>query len=287
MAPNYVYKQKLVCIFGVKSTERNRDMKKTISFVVPVYNEEKRLIKCVAALRNAVIPEPLNLEKIIFVDDGSVDATYDLLYKFSNQVEKDTGAEVEIVSYGQNKGKGYAIKAGMSQSESDYTLFFDVDMATPLVELEKFTPLMEQNKPVIIGTRKNGESTVVKHQPRFRELLGRAFTLLSQTILNTWVTDFTCGFKAFSREARVDIFTRSMIDRWGYDSEIMFLARKLGYNITERAVIWSDDRNTKVKLSKAVFTSLAELIRIRSFELRGKYGLGYTGRWAVRFRLAR
>ncbi len=288
MAPNYVYKLRLVYIFGVKSTNlRNRDMKKTISFVVPVYNEEKRLIKCIVALRNAVIPEPLILEKIIFVDDGSVDATYDLLYKFSSQVEKDTGAEVEIVSYGQNRGKGYAIKTGMSQSESDYTLFFDVDMATPLVELEKFVPLMEQNKPVIIGTRKNGESTVVNHQPRSRELLGRAFTLLSQTILNTWVTDFTCGFKAFSREARVDIFTRSMIDRWGYDSEIIFLARKLGYNIVERAVVWSDDSNTRVKLSKAVFTSLSELIRIRSYELGGKYGFGYAGRWAVRFRLAR
>ena len=139
---------------------------------------------------------------------------------------------------------------------------------------------------MIIGTRKNGESTVVKHQPRFRELLGRAYTLLSQLILNTWVTDFTCGFKAFSREARVDVFTRSMIDRWGYDSEILYLSRKLGYNIVEKAVIWSDDSDTKVKLSKAVFTSLAELFRIRFYNITGRYEFGYARKLASRFGFA-
>lgn len=261
-------------------------MTKTISFVIPVYNEEKRLIKTATAIRNAVIPEYLKLEKIIFVDDGSVDATLELLYKFSEQIKNDTQAEVKVVSYKKNRGKGYAIKTGMAYSHSDYTLFFDADMATPLIELEKFVSFMKDNRPVIIGTRKNGESTVVKHQPRFRELLGRAYTLLSQLILNTWVTDFTCGFKAFSREARVDVFTRSMIDRWGYDSEILYLSRKLGYNIVEKAVIWSDDSDTKVKLSKAVFTSLAELFRIRFYNITGRYEFGYARKLASRFGFA-
>jgi dolichyl-phosphate beta-glucosyltransferase len=261
-------------------------MSKTISFVVPVYNEEKRLIKTATALRNAVIPEFLNLQKIIFVDDGSTDATLKLLYKFSEQIEDDTQAEVEVVSYKKNRGKGYAIKTGMAYSDSDYTLFFDADIATPLVELEKFVPFMKDNRPVIIGTRKNGESTVVKHQPRHRELLGRAYTLLSKLILNTWATDFTCGFKAFSREARVDVFSRSVIDRWGYDSEILYLARKLGYNIVEKAVIWSDDSDTKVKLSKAMFTSLAELLKIRLYDITGRYEFGYARKLASRFGFA-
>ena len=249
-------------------------MNKTISLVIPVYNEEKRIIKTVTALRNAVFPQTLNLEKIIFVNDGSTDNTLELLYKFSNDVAEDTGTPVEIVTYAENKGKGYAIKTGMSYSNSDYTLFFDADMATPLSELEKFIPYMNENKAVIIGTRKNGESTVIDHQPRYRELLGRAFTLLSQLMLNTWVTDFTCGFKAFSREARVDIFSRSNINRWGYDSEIIFLARKLGYSMVEKSVLWSDDKNTKVKLFKAIFTSLSELMRIRIYYLIGSYELG-------------
>jgi len=261
-------------------------MNKTISFVIPVYNEEKRLIKTVAALRNAVIPPYLKLEKIIFVNDGSTDTTLELLHKFSGQIEQDTSVEVKVVSYEKNRGKGYAIKTGMAYSDSDYTLLFDADMATPLLELEKFVPLMKDSRPVIIGTRKNGESTVVNHQPRHREMLGRAYTLLSQLMLNTWVTDFTCGFKAFSREARVDVFTRSMIDRWGYDSEILFLSRKLGYNIVEKAVVWSDDSNTRVKISKAMFTSLTELIKIRLYDLTGKYEFGYAKRLVSRFGFA-
>lgn len=269
-------------------------MSKTITFVIPVYNEEKRIIKTVTALRNAVIPQYLNLEKIIFVNDGSTDATSKLLNKFSNQIAQDTNTPVQILSYKENKGKGYAIKIGMTYSNSDYTLFFDADMATPLSELEKFVPFMKEGKPVIVGTRKNGESTVVEHQPRLRELMGRAFTLLSQIMLNTWVTDFTCGFKAFSREAKDNIFGRSRINRWGYDSEILYLARRLGYNLTEKAVIWSDDKNTKVKLFRAVFTSLSELIRIRYYSISGAYLLSrnesgkliYTGEVLSKARVA-
>lgn len=260
-------------------------MNKTISFLIPLYNEEKRLIKTVTALRNAVIPQGLRLEKIIFVNDGSCDDTLKLLNKFRTDVEKDSNAEVEIVSYRTNKGKGYAIKTGMKYSDSDYTLFFDADMATPLSELEKFIPFMERGDNVIIGTRKNGHSTVVKHQPKLREMMGRVYTLLSQMILNTWVTDFTCGFKAFSREAKIDIFTRGQINRWGYDSEILFLAKKLGYKITEKAVVWADDRNTKVKLSSAVFTSFSELLRIRMYELTGVYNIGYARKLAVKLGL--
>lgn len=261
-------------------------MTKTISFVIPVYNEQKRILRTVTALRNAVIPKYLDVEKIIFVNDGSTDDTLKVLQSVQRNIEQDTQAKVEIVSYQENRGKGHAVRTGMGYSDSDYTLFFDADMATPLSELQKFVPYIEAGRPVIVGTRKNGGSTVIEHQPRHREILGRAYTLLSQIILNTWVTDFTCGFKAFSREARIDIFSRSKIDRWGYDSELMFLARKLGYNIVERAVAWSDDRDTKVRLSHAVFTSLAELFKIRFYEITGRYQFGYAWKLAARLGLA-
>ena len=260
-------------------------MTKTISYLIPVYNEEKRLIKSAAALRNAVIPAELELEKIIFVNDGSTDETLSLLNKFGQEIENDTGVTVEIISYNDNKGKGYAIRKGMAASNSDYTLFFDADMATPLSELEKFIPYMEAGENVIVGTRKNGESTVIKHQPKIREVLGRVYTLLSQAVLNTWVTDFTCGFKAFSRQAKNDIFNRGKIDRWGYDSEILFLAKELGYKIREKAVLWSDDRNSRVKISSAMFTSFIELLRIRLYNVTGQYNIGYAKRWAAKFGL--
>lgn len=259
-------------------------MTKTISYLIPVYNEEKRLIKSVVALRNATVPSELKLEKIIFVNDGSTDETYQLLCKFAEDIERDTGAKVELVTYQKNRGKGYAIRKGMEVSNSDYTLFFDADMATPLSELEKFVPYINSNEDVIIGTRKNGHSTVINHQPKIRERLGKVYTLLSQAILNTWVTDFTCGFKAFSRRAKIDIFSRGKIDRWGYDSEILYLAKELGYQINEKAVVWSDDRNSRVKISSAAVSSLIELLRIRFYGLSGRYNLGYARRLAAKFR---
>lgn len=236
----------------------------SLSFVIPVYNESLRLSKTFKALKAFRMPKGLILEEVIFVNDGSTDTT-----KF--QIEKQTKIKVKLVSYKQNMGKGYAIRKGMLASKSDYTLFFDADMSTPLSELKKFVPGMQKGLDVVIGTRKNGHSTVVVHQPLYRELLGKCFTLLSQVILNTWVTDFTCGFKAFSKEATQAIFPVAAINRWGYDSELLFLARIRRLSMIEVPVKWSDDRGTKVKLFTAVFTSLSELITIRKNDLTGVY----------------
>jgi len=235
----------------------------SLNFVIPVFNEEMRISKTIKALKKGFSFSGIKLEKIIFVDDGSTDKTTFLIKKARPSLEKVLGAQVKIISYKKNKGKGNAIRVGMLASDSDYTLFFDADMATPLSEFEKFLPFVKKGAPVIIGTRKNGKSTVRVHQPKYREVLGKGFTFLSNIILNTWVTDFTCGFKAFSREAKNEIFSKATIDRWGYDAEIMFLSRKLGYKIQERAVLWYDDNRTKVNLAKDLPNTFFELIRIR------------------------
>jgi len=236
---------------------------KTLSFVIPVYNEEKRIEKTIKALNKGFSFSGIKIEKIFFVDDGSTDRTVSLINKSKISLEKSLGVIVEIISYPKNKGKGHAVKVGMLASNSDYTLFFDVDMATPLSEFEKFLPFVKEGVPVIVGTRKNGESTVQVHQPKYREFLGKGFTFLSNLILNTWVTDFTCGFKAFSRQAKNEVFSKATINRWGYDAEIIFLTRKLGFEIQEKAVLWFDDHRTKVNLFKDLPNTFLELIKIR------------------------
>lgn len=260
-------------------------MNETLSFVIPVYNEENRIQNALTSLRSFVVPENLELEKIIFVDDGSTDSTVAIINQAKTTLEKKTGAEVVVVAYPVNRGKGYAVKQGMLESDSDYTLFFDADMSTPLTEIKKFLPFMRVGVDVIIGTRKNGESTVVVHQPRFRELMGRVFTLISQIVLNTWVTDFTCGFKAFSREAKNGVFSRSRIERWSYDAEILYIARKLGCSMLEKAVLWSDDKNTRVKLVNAVFTSAYDLLRMRINGLLGRYNFAEIKKLLVKLAL--
>ncbi len=235
---------------------------KTISFVIPVFNEEQRIDKTFKALAYFKAPKGLRLSEVIFVDDGSKDKTVLKINKIKAKLAKKLKTKIKIVSYSKNQGKGYAVKKGMLSSKADYTLFFDADMSTPLSELNKFIPFIGKGTDVIIGTRKNGKSTVLVHQPKIRELLGKGFTLLTKTILRLNVTDFTCGFKAFSKKAKDQIFTKSIIKRWGYDAEIIFLASKYEFTIAEKAVIWSNDKDTKVKLYKAVPETFAEIFKI-------------------------
>ncbi len=252
----------------------------TISIVIPVYNESLRLYKTFHALETLCLPSVLKLEEIIFVDDGSTDNSKVNIQKVcrssakaKGQIEQKTKAKVTLISYPVNKGKGYAVRQGMLASKSEYTIFFDADISTPLFELNKFLPAMKKNTPVIIGTRKNGTSTVVVHQPLYRELLGHVFTLLSKIILNTWVTDFTCGFKAISKPAKNAIFPQTVIDRWGYDAEICFLAKKLKFTVQEIPVVWSNDAASRVQIINDSLRTFLELIQIRSNDIKKSFAL--------------
>ncbi|MCX7996639.1 MAG: glycosyltransferase family 2 protein [Patescibacteria group bacterium] len=243
----------------------------SVSFVIPVYNEEDRIGTTLTALKQLRMPAGLTLKEVIFINDGSKDKTTAAINKAKAGLKKKLKARITLVSYDHNRGKGYAVRVGMLTSDADYTLFFDADISTPLDQLRKFAAPMRHGADVIIGTRKNGKSTVLVHQPWYRQLLGKGFTLLSNIVMNVWVNDFTCGFKAFSREALYQVFTHARINRWGYDSEILFLAKKFGYTICQIPVTWSNDERTKVDLSKAVFSTLHELYTIRRNDANGLY----------------
>jgi dolichyl-phosphate beta-glucosyltransferase len=233
---------------------------KTISFVIPVYNEQKRIGKTFKALSRVRLPAGLKLSEVIFVNDGSTDQTKAKINRFRMKNKKIKN--IRLISYPGNMGKGYAVRQGMIASDADYTLFFDADMSTPLSEISKLKPLIEKEADVIFGTRKNGKSTVIKHQPFYREFLGRGFTHMTKFALNLEVTDFTCGFKAFSKIANRKIFTNAVINGWGYDAEVAYLAKKNSFEILEKPVIWANDERTKVKLYKAVPQTLFDLLRI-------------------------
>jgi dolichyl-phosphate beta-glucosyltransferase len=237
----------------------------TIDFIIPVYNESKRLGTTFQALNSFVAPRGVKIAKVIFINDGSTDNTLQLLRRKKLKFAK------KIVTYTQNQGKGYAVKRGFLAANSEYALFMDADMSTPLTELTKLLPFIKQGLPVVIGTRKNGHSTVTVHQPWIREHLGKVFTLMSQVMLNTWVTDFTCGFKAFSRPAYTTIAPLMAINRWGFDSEIIFLARIYGFTIQEKALTWANEPNSRVNLWKDVYRSFSELVQIRYNHLTGVY----------------
>ncbi|MFA5025705.1 MAG: glycosyltransferase [Candidatus Shapirobacteria bacterium] len=255
------------CIGTDESNRTKHTMSTTIDIIIPVYNESKRLKLTVQALNSFVPPRGIKVNKIIFVNDGSTDNT---LQKLKNARLKFSK---KILSYSHNQGKGTAIKLGFLNATADYALFMDADMSTPISEFKKLLPFVRQKIPVIIGTRKNGHSTVTVHQPWIREHLGKVFTLISQLVLNTWVTDFTCGFKAFSRPAYTTISPLMTINRWGFDSEIIFLAKIFNFPIQEKSLVWANDPATKVNLLKDIYRSFKELLQIRLNHFLGKYQL--------------
>lgn len=250
-----------------------KTIKNTLSLVIPMYNEAERITLATEQIRRGVKSKTLKLTEVVFVDDGSTDKTLTKIRQYSRALKKELGISVKIITYKQNKGKGFAVRRGMLATRSDYILLADVDMSTPLGELAKLDPYIHKGEEVIIGTRKNGESTVMLAQPKYRQIMGKVFTKMTQLFLNVYVTDFTCGFKLFSRESAAVIFANSRVDRWGYDAEIMFLAQKYGYSIREKALLWYNDDRTNVRILSAALQTIGELCQIRLYDLRGVYSI--------------
>lgn len=225
-----------------------------LSIIIPLYNEATRL-KNLIKVYDFFESNNMNYE-IILVNDGSNDKTLSYLKKIPKKYK------YQLVSYKVNMGKGYAIKEGMLAANGKFRLFTDIDLSTPIEEFNKFIPYLNKYD-LIIGSRKTKGSTLKKRQPLIRESLGKVFTLVSQTILNLETSDFTCGFKCFSQKAAIEIFNKQTVNRWGFDSEILFLAKKLRFKTKEVPVTWFDDPRSKVKFPQAIISSIADLIKIR------------------------
>lgn len=235
---------------------------KMISVIVPVYNESKRVFNLKSIFD--YLKKKYKFSEIIVVNDGSTDDTIKKLRAMKRDIE------FRLVSYKLNKGKGWAVKQGMLKATGDYRIFCDVDLSTPISELENLLHYISHHD-VVIGTRKISKSKVIVEQPAWRKWLGKGFTFLSQVTLRVWVSDFTCGFKLFSANSAKRIFSRTRIYRWGFDSEIMFLAKKYNLKIKEVPVTWINDTLTKVKFPRDILISVRELGNILLNDWTGIY----------------
>lgn len=225
----------------------------SLSLVIPVFNEASRIHKLNEVF--TYTKKHKSIKEVIVVDDGSKDNTRRLLFELKNK------HAIKIISYSKNKGKGFAIKKGMLAAKGTHALFIDVDLSTPLSTIGTLIKVMP-GFDIIIGTRKNKMAKVEQRQPIIREVMGRGFTLLSQILLGVHVTDFTCGFKCFSIKSAREIFSRQTIERWSFDSEALFFAKKYNYSVGEIPVVWRNDPNTKVRFPQDVVISILELLKI-------------------------
>ena len=235
-----------------------------LTIVVPCFNEALRLGCTLDRIRTWVAGQRFVTE-ILIVDDGSTDGTSELATAHLD------GVDHRILRHATNRGKGGALRTGMMAARGDFVLFTDADLSTPIEHADTLLRTHAEGVPVVIGSRRLPGAEVTRHQGRVRESMGKAYTWLSTLLICPGITDCTCGFKSFSREAAHDIFGRLRENGWAYDSEVLFLARRAGHAVVEVPVRWANDPNTRVNLIRDSIDSALGLARIRWRAMTGAY----------------
>ncbi len=236
-----------------------------LSLVVPAYNEENRIGQSLDRILSFFTSQSYPYE-VIVVDDGSTDRTVEVVRGFAA-----ANPRLRVEPQPRNCGKGEAIKKGMLLAGGAFLFFSDADLSVPIEAVPEFLSRLEAGYDVAVGSRRTAGSVIEVHQPIHRELMGKVFTRLSNLILGLRLKDFTCGFKAFRRDAARALFSRQRLGGWSFDSEILYLAKLKGYRIAEVPVVWRNDEATKVRLARDIVRSFTDLWNIRLNHARGKY----------------
>jgi len=230
-----------------------------LSVVVPLYNEAGCLETNVAQV-DAYLKRLDLVYELVLVDDGSTDSTRAICNDIVNR-----NSFIRLTSYPVNRGKGYAVRTGILEAVGKYIVFTDTDLAVPVQFIGTCLKKLEAGAPIVIGSRHLRKSSFKVREDPLRQFLGEVFRRFAQLSLGLKVSDITCGLKGFEKKAAFEIFSRSKIDRWGYDAEIIFLAQKLGYRIGEIPVDWYHSFDSKVKVGSASIKTLTEMLQIHYY----------------------
>lgn len=239
-----------------------------LSVIVPAYNEARRIRRTLPLLLDYAerLGEPA---EIVVVDDGSADGTGEVVA----EVGRGHPA-LSLLRNPGNRGKGASVRRGVLAARHEHVLFTDADLSAPIEEAAKLRARLREGYDVAIGSRRLARSDVQVRQPWLRGLAGRAFSRVVALVVLPGVTDSQCGFKAFRRPAALALFRRQRLDGFGFDVEILWLARQLGYRIAEVPVVWRDDRESHVRLVRDAGGMLVDLLRVRLNAWRDRYDLG-------------
>ena len=232
-----------------------------LSVIIPAYNESQRLpatLKKVEAYLRQHHPDA----EILVVDDGSSDDTA--------EVARRSSWPIRLIVQPHNQGKGAAVRTGMLAARGEWRLLCDADLSTPIEELEKLLVYTNQ-ADIIIGSRRLKGSHIARSQAWWKVLLGRGGNLLIQLLAAPGIHDSQCGFKLFNQKA-ISLFENQRLERFGYDFELLFLARLAKLRVQEVAVLWYNDERSTVK-GRDYLVTLFDLAKIHWFRWRGAYKL--------------
>lgn len=239
-----------------------------LSIVIPAYNEEARLPRTLAAIRDYLASQRLGPEQveILVVDDGSKDGTIRAAQEMSREMPS-----LRVVPNGENRGKGYSVRHGMLEARGRLTLFTDADLSSPIEEWPKLRAAIESGCDAAIGSRAMDRSLISVPQSKMRVMAGIIFNGFVRLITGLGFQDTQCGFKAFVRERARPIFENQRIERFGFDPEILFLAKRYGLRVAEVPVRWAHDPATKVSVVRDSIRMFTDLARIRWNWIAGRY----------------
>jgi glycosyltransferase involved in cell wall biosynthesis len=240
---------------------------RSLSIVIPAYNEEKRLPSTLDQVIAFLRQSSYSPFEVIVVDDGSRDGTAEVALAAARR-----HAEIRLLQNPGNRGKGYSVRQGMLEARHEWVLFSDADLSAPIEEVTKlFEAIDRTGAAVAIGSRAVDRSLIGTHQSVFREVAGRFFNLMVQlgTGLRLW--DTQCGFKLFRADAARAVFERLQLLRFGFDVEALFIARKHGFKTVEVPVRWNHVEGTKVNMFSDSLDMFLDIARVRVHQMRGRY----------------
>lgn len=223
-----------------------------LSVVIPAFNEARRLAHTINRIIEA--SSGRGAWEIIVIDDGSVDDTAGVAATFP---------DLRVFTNPRNMGKGYSVRRGMLAATGNVRLYCDADLSTPIEEIDKLLPWLEQGYDVVIASRDLPESVLAPAQPTYRRVMGDTFRFLRQRILLPRLRDTQCGFKCFSSAAAERLFPLQRTHGFAFDCELLGLARQHGFRIKEQSVTWRDDRDSRVRPVRDSLEMLVDLIAIR------------------------
>jgi glycosyltransferase involved in cell wall biosynthesis len=237
----------------------------TYSIVIPAYNERARLGATLEKLLAFVEQEEWHAE-IVVVNDGSCDDTAEIVRQ-----HMASGRPLRLVENPGNRGKGYSVRNGMLHADGEVLLFTDADLSSPISEAGKLLAAIRGGADIAIGSRWLDAELQTRKQPVYRQLFGRIYNLLLRVFLGLRFKDTQCGFKAFKRAAAKAIFPLQRIERWGFDPEVLYVARRLGFRVVEVPVEWAHSSGTRLSPLRDGLRMFGELLTIRWNALRGRY----------------
>ena len=237
-----------------------------LSIIIPAYNEEALIAGTLDGLQTYLSARPEKFE-IIVVDDGSQDETVASIQAWKNR----SGTDLRVLINQKNMGKGFAIRRAVLESRGLYLIFIDADLPYELYAIDDFLKALRSGCDLAIGSRVLPGSEV-RGVPALRYAAGQVFSWMVQAVLFRGLPDTQCGFKSFKSAAAKEIFRRLTIGGFGFDVEMLFVARKLKFAIQPVAVHMIEHRHrSRVRLFVDSLKMFGNLFTVRWMDWQGKY----------------